>query len=121
ITGSLTSEGPKISFSLLLATAGSLSGPSAPSYCWNDRNFVPVGDFGAEPRAEADVLVVQVDVDELPQLPALVEEPVLEARVAGVERLDRRAQVGPADLNSDLAVRQPAERAGNSELCHAAK
>jgi len=44
---------------------------------------------GAQPY----VFVVQVDVDELAQLAALIEQPVLEAGIAGVQRLDRRAEI----------------------------
>src|SRR5690242_19798955 len=48
MTGSLTREGPKISFSLLLATAGSLSGEGA-SGDWEPSPLIPLPEGEGAP------------------------------------------------------------------------
>src|SRR5690348_4409542 len=102
MTGSLTREGPKISFSLLRATAGSLSGEGPSGDRRDDRNLVPLPQLRLQAGAEPNILIVEVDVDELAQLAALIKQAVLEAWIAGVERLDGRAEVGAAHLDGDL-------------------
>src|SRR5438270_10863178 len=119
MTGSFTSEGPKMSFSRRLAiTAGSLLSERSPGHRGHDRDLVLVADARLEARAEPDVLVVEVDVDELAELAPVVEKAVLETRVARVEGFDRALQVVGADLDGDLTVREPAQRSGNSEVSH---
>ena len=56
------------------------------------------------------------DVDELAGLAVRVEQAVLEARVAAVERLDGGAQVRGLDLDGRGALAQTAKRARNAEL-----
>src|SRR5438445_4586495 len=119
MTGSFTSEGPKMSLSRLLAiTARSLLSARSPGHRRHDRDLVLVANLRLEAGTEPDVLVVQVHVHELSELALVVEKAILEARVARVERLDRSLQVVGAHLDSDLAVREPAQRSGNSEMSH---
>src|SRR5690348_5885117 len=84
----------------------------------HDRDLVLLGDLRAQPGPESNVLVVQVHVDELPQLPALVKQPVAETGRARVQRLDRRRQVRGLDVHSHLPIRQAPERTGDSKLSH---
>src|SRR5665213_3307591 len=118
MTGSLTMSGPNISLSRRLPIAESLRLKSAPGYCRHDRDLVLLGDLGLEAWPQADVLIVQVHVDELPQLALVVQEPVPEARVPRVERLDRRLEIGRLDRHGDLTLGQPAKRAWDSKLRH---
>src|SRR5207245_2814761 len=79
-------------------------------------DLVRLLELGVEAVPEADVLVVQVDVDELPGLAVRVEQPVLEAGIAAVERLDGGAQVKGLDFDGRGALAQTAKRAGYAEL-----
>src|SRR6266850_6505133 len=118
MTGSLTMSGPKISLSRRLPIAESLRPKSAPGYRRHDRDLVLLAHLGLEARPQPDVLVIQVHVDELPQLALVVQQPVAEARVAGVERLDRRLEIARLHRHGDLSVGQPAKRAWDSKLRH---
>src|SRR5215218_4287211 len=55
------------------------------------RDLVAVGDRRRQPVEEADVLALQVDVDEAAQLPVLAREPVAQLAVLGVQRLEHLA------------------------------
>ena len=76
----------------------------APGDCRHYRDLVLFTDLGLEPGPKPHVLVVQIDIDELPELALVVEQPALEPRVAGVEGLDGRTEVGRFDLHGDLAI-----------------
>src|SRR4029077_17064468 len=115
MTGSFTMSGPKMSLSRRLPMAGSLRGIGAPRYGRHDRDLVLLCDLGLQPRPQPDVLVVEVDVDELPELSLVVQQAVPEAGEARIQRLDGRAEVARLDLHRDLAVGKPPERAWNAE------
>src|SRR6266550_6502998 len=118
MTGSLTMSGPKISLSRRLPIAESLKLKSAPGYRGHYRDLVLLAHLGLEARTQPYVLIVEVDVHELPQLALLVEQPVLEPWVARVQRLDRRPEVAGFDRHGDLPFRQPAQWSRNSKLRH---
>src|SRR5262252_11161607 len=121
MTGSLTREGPKISFRRRRATARSLLPGSSPRHRGDDRDLVILFDLLFEAGAEANVLVVEVHVHELAKVALLVEQAVPEARIALVQGGDRRAQVGAADLDCDLAVGQAPQGSRDSECRHVVK
>src|SRR5216683_7057151 len=110
--------GPKISFRRRLPISGSLSSEVASGDGGNDRDLVLLVNLGRQPSTEAHVLVVQVYVDELAQLAGLIEQAILEARVACVQCGDGRREVGGLHVNGHLAVRKTAQRAGDAELRH---
>src|SRR5487761_1184413 len=118
MTGSLTMSGPNISLSRRRPIAESLKPKSPPGHRRHDRDLVLLTDLGLEAWSKAYILVVQVDVDELPQLTLVVQESVPKARVAGVERLDRRFQVVRLNRHGDLTVGEPAQRAWDAKLRH---
>src|SRR5262245_66669484 len=60
------------------------SAMSAPCHRWDDVYLVAVLDGGVEVVQVADVLIVEVDVDEAPQL-AVVEQPLRDARVLAAQ------------------------------------
>src|SRR5258707_3187184 len=110
--------GPKISFSRLRPIKRSLS-PLPPSgHRGDDRDLVLRLNLRPEPRTEPHVLVVQVHVDELTQLALLVEQSVLEAGVARVERLDGGREVARLHVDCVLAARKTPQRTRDSKLCH---
>src|SRR4030081_2178537 len=115
MTGSLTSAEPKMSFRRRRPMGRSLNSNRSPGYSRHDRDLVPIGTFGLEPRAQADVLVVQVEVDELPELAFIVEQAVSESRIALVQGRDRGLDVGRIDAHRDLAVGKAGQRAGDAE------
>src|SRR5439155_23763186 len=98
--------------------AGDALGGLAPGDRRHDRDLVLLPHLGPQSGAQADVLVVQVDVHELPKVAVLVEQPVLEARVLGVEGDDSAHEVRGFDVNRDVAVGQAAQGSGDSKLCH---
>src|SRR5207244_3331731 len=70
---------------------------SAPGDRGDDREGLARLDGRVEPLEEADVLVGHEHVDEPAQLAAVVEQPLAEAGVGGVERLQDLADGGAAD------------------------
>src|SRR5487761_460751 len=106
MTGSLTISGPNISLRRLLPMVESLKAKSAPRYRRHDRDLVLLAHLGLETGPQAHVLVVQIDVDELPQLTLVIEQPVPEAGIAGVQRLDRGHEITRFNRDRDLAVGQ---------------
>src|SRR2546428_13302226 len=79
---------------------------SASSDRRNDGKVVAVLQRRLEPGAEADVLVVSVDVDELAELSLVVVEPLLEARELLVELVQRLRHVARIDLNDGRTASQ---------------
>src|SRR5229473_8636672 len=118
MTGSLTISGPKINLRRRLAMRRSLSGGLASGHSRHDRDLVLLGHLGRKAGAEADVLVVEVHVHELPELALRVEQAVLETRVALLERVDRRSEIRRFDRDGHLALGEAPKRSGDAELGH---
>src|SRR5512133_3710782 len=68
-----------------------------------DDDLVAVAELGVEAADEADVLVVDVDVHEAAQL-AVLDEPILEPGVVGLQVVDQRAQAGTVRVDGLLAA-----------------
>src|SRR5438309_616240 len=96
------------------------SGSGASGHRRDDRDLVPLGQRGIQAPAETNVFVVEEEVHELPRLAVFVQEAALEAREAGIQLVDRVAQVDGGDLDGGRASTQVAERARDAELGHGA-
>src|SRR5438105_14747413 len=88
----------------------------APGHRRHDRDLVRVLEPGAEPVSQPDVLVVEIDVDELPGLPLLVEQAVLEAGVLLLQALDGASEIAGLHVHRRLTAAQRAQGPGNTEL-----
>src|SRR5712692_11584900 len=55
---------------------------------WHDGDLVALLQRGLGALEEPDVLLVDVDIDEAPDLPAVLHQPLLEARVLALEVQD---------------------------------
>src|SRR5579862_841280 len=82
-------------------------------HCGDDRHLRAVGERRPEPAEEPDVALVDEDVDEPQHFTLLVDDPRAKAGKSPVQLVDRLREVGPADLDQPLAVRQLAQRRGN--------
>src|SRR5712692_1498821 len=118
MTGSLTMSGPKISLRRRLAIRRILICRRAPGHSRHDRDLVLLRHLRIEAGAQTNVLVVQVDVHELPEPPALVQQAILEAWVARVERIDRRPEIRGFDGDCDLALGEAPKRSWDAKLRH---
>src|SRR6184192_4979478 len=78
----------------------------------DDRQIVAVLQRRLEPRPEPNVLVVPVDVDELPKLAFVVIEPLPKARVFLVQLVERLRDVVGIDLDDGRAASELAQRPG---------
>src|SRR5438067_12656843 len=116
MTGSVTRSRLNTSLTRRRATASMLDRPGASGDGGHDRDLVRLLELDVEAVAEPDVLIVQIDVHELAGLAVGVEQPVLEARVATVQRVDGPAQVLSVDVDGRGALAQAPERAGDAEL-----
>src|SRR5919202_4337656 len=94
---------------------------SAPGHRRHDGDLVGLPQRRVQSAAEADVLVVQEEVDELARLAVVVEQAALEAREPGVELVDRGAQVGRLHADGRRAPAQVPEGARDAEHRHVAK
>src|SRR4051794_19142054 len=84
-----------------------------------DDDLVAVGNRCLEAAEEADVLVVDVDVDEAAQVHGAVlglDEPVLDAGVVRLEVVDQGAQAGTAGLDGLLVAGVGAQDGGDPDL-----
>src|SRR5258708_24857399 len=106
ITGSVTSSGLKLSLPRRLATGTRLQ---AAGDGGDDRQVVVLADGGVETLAEADVGVVEVDVDELAELAGAVVETVVEARELDLEVLERQRHGRALHLDLRASVGQAAK------------
>ena len=71
--------------------------------------------------SEADVGVIDIDVDELPEAPGVVVEAIVEARIGRVEIREHLADGAALDAHFGAAVGEPAKWAGNANHdCHCA-
>lgn len=80
-----------------------------------DRDVVAVGELGVDAVEEADVLVVQVDVDEAAQLTA-VHDAGLDARMPGLQVGEELGEGVPVALHRLLAVGVGAEDGRDADL-----
>src|SRR5215831_13411235 len=78
-----------------------------------DRHLVAVLQRRLLGLEEADVLLVDVDIDEAAQLPRLVEQAVLQTRVLALEVADQAVDRLALALDLGAALRQGAQRGGN--------
>jgi hypothetical protein len=83
----------------------------------NDAQFVPCGDRGCEVVEVADVLVVEVDVDESAEL-CTFEDTLLQLRELRPEVTEDLADRGTLGFDHILAAGVRAERGGDSDLRH---
>src|SRR6476619_5186063 len=98
------------------------TGGSAAGDGWEHDDLVAVADRGVEAAGEADVLVVDVDVDEAAQvaLPLLgLDEPFLDAGVVGLEVVDHLGQRCTLPVDGLLTVGVRAQDGRDTDLdCH---
>src|SRR5204863_3578748 len=88
--------------------------PSAPSRNGgDDRHLVAVLEGGLPALEEADVLLIDVDVDEATQVARVVDQPLLEPRVALLEVVDEVGDRRALSLHLGRALRHRAQRRGN--------
>src|ERR1700680_4157906 len=79
---------------------------SASGDCRHDREVVAVFERRLQPRPEANVLVVPVDVDELAELPFVVVKALLETRELLVQFVKRLRHVAGIDLDNGRTAGQ---------------
>src|SRR5438477_12579294 len=89
------------------------TGSTAPGDGGNDRDLVAVLQRGLLGLEEPDVLLVDVDIDEAPQLPGFVEQAVLQARVLPLEVSDEAVDRLALGLDLGAALREGAQWRGN--------
>src|ERR1700731_2053012 len=89
---------------------------SASSDRRHDGEVVAVLERGLQPRPEANVLVVPVDVDELAELSLVVVEALLEAREFLIQFVQRLGHVPGIDLDNGRAASQLPQSTGNANL-----
>src|SRR4029077_19476879 len=82
----------------------------------HDGEVVAVLERRFQPRPEANVLVVPVDVDELAELALVVIEALLETREFLVQLVERLRHVAGIDLNNGRAARQLPQGTGDANL-----
>src|SRR5687767_8775307 len=82
---------------------------------WEHDDLVAVGELGLEAADEADVLVVDVDVDEATQV-AIVDQALLDAGVVALEVVDQCRQRGAVGLDRLGAVGVGAKDGGDADL-----
>ena len=95
-----------------LAAAQALVDASSARHRRQDRDLVAVGDRGLEPVEEADVLALEVDVDEAAQRAVAVGDPLAQLAVLGVEA--RRAPRRPCRRRPAPRSRRRRRRAAGS-------
>src|ERR1700726_3512855 len=85
----------------------------------DDRYLVALGDGGFEALGEADIGVIDIDVDELPQTSGIVVETIVEARIGGIEVAEHRSDGVTLDAHLGVAAGEPAEGSRNANGgCH---
>src|ERR1700680_526215 len=109
MTGWVTASRAKVSLTRRL-------GKSAPGHRRDDREVILLAQLGLEPGPEADVLVVLVDVDELPQLAVLVINALTEAGVLRLQGVQCLRHGPPVDFHHRLPRGQATKRPWDSHL-----
>ena len=82
----------------------------------DDADFVAVLERRLAVFEEADVLLVDIDVDEAAHLALVIHEAFLDAGEARLQFDDRLADGGGVDFDQLLVVGQLAERRGDSDF-----
>ena len=82
---------------------------SAAGDCRDDADFIAVFDRRLLIFKKSDVLFVDVNIDEPPHCPGVIEQALLDARIAGLQLGDGRADGPGVDLNEFLVIGQFAE------------
>src|ERR1700712_5530965 len=111
-----TSEAKRAISALPCRWRGRADRSAAAGHRGEDRHRVAVLDLGVQRTGEADVLVVDVDVDEAVQLALLGDEAVLQTRVLAVEIVDQRAEGRAAALDGLVAAGVGAQDGGDPDL-----
>src|SRR3990170_66146 len=88
---------------------------SASRHGGHDADLVPRLEGRPQTLVEADVLAVDVHVDEPPQLARLVTQALLQARVLPLQRIDAGHQGAPIAGNHVHLVGQLAQGRGNAD------
>src|SRR5262249_56294688 len=81
----------------------------------DDGDLVTVLEQALPPLEEPDVFLVHVDVDELPEVPGLVAEPLADPGKLPLEVVDDLADVLAFGVDLSRPARMPAEGCGNSD------
>src|ERR1700733_1211415 len=80
----------------------------------HDRYLVALGDGGFEALGEADIGVIDIDVDELPQAPGVVVQTIVEARIGCIEVGEHGADGIAFNTHFRAASGQAAQRSGHA-------
>src|SRR6478736_4219586 len=83
-----------------------------------DLDLLAVGHRRVEPVAEADVLAVDVDVDEAAQAAVAIRQPVAQLAVALEQRVEHGADGGALDADGALTARGLAQLGRQLDLRH---
>src|SRR4030081_1362337 len=89
---------------------------SASSDRRHDGEVVAVLERRLQPRPEANILVVPVDVDELPKLALVVVETLFESWELLVQFVEGLRHVAGIDLDNGRAASQLPQSAGDTDL-----
>jgi len=85
----------------------------------DDRYLVALGDGGVEALGEADIGVIDIDVDELPQASGVVIQAIVEARIGCIEVGEHGTDGAAIDAHLGIAGGEPAEWTRNADCgCH---
>src|ERR687888_451822 len=86
------------------------TGSTAPGDGGDDRNLIAVLERGLLRLEEPDVLLVDVDVDEAPQLARLVDEALLQPGELALQVVDQALHRVAPGLDLGVALRDRAQR-----------
>src|SRR5262245_23376212 len=90
--------------------------------CWNDADLISVLELGLLILQEADVLLIDVDVNKAAHSATVIEQPLFEARIAGLKLGNRLVDRGGIYFNNLLVIGQLSEWSGDSDFfCHRIK
>src|SRR5581483_5489295 len=115
VTRVISSSGvlPISSSTLCARAVGTYSCSAAAGDSWDDGKVVAILDLRVELVEEADVVAVDVDVDEAAQFAFVVQQALADSRVAPFEVLDNRAHRLARRGDLVAAPGEPAQRRRN--------
>jgi hypothetical protein len=100
-------------------SSGRSAGTATSGNGGDDRYLIAFGDGGVETLGEADVGVIDIDVDELPEAPGVVVETIVEARIGCIEVGEYGTDGLAFDADLGVATGEAAEGPGNANRgCH---